>query len=225
MNKDYKKWVRYYLDYCGKYGLPIDGSKSLAQFLGKLKEKRQTELQVRQAGHAITLLHDLHTHSNQTPPSPRAVVIKPDYVKSLRQPSLFAQPALKEPKSEIAIPIHTGSSWEAAVNELVSIIKTNHYSPKTLKSYRHWVLKFKSYRGALAPADLVAEDVKAFLSHLAVTCHVSATSQNQAFNLTFRTKRNVSSKASNVFLIQHNLLKFIGFFWSDPDSTPGIDPD
>jgi hypothetical protein len=33
----YFKWLRYYLDYCSKYHLPDKSSKSLTQFLLKLK--------------------------------------------------------------------------------------------------------------------------------------------------------------------------------------------
>lgn len=40
-------------------GFPEEGSKSLSQFLGKLKEKNQTEVQIRQAEHAVTLYSDL----------------------------------------------------------------------------------------------------------------------------------------------------------------------
>jgi integron integrase len=74
------------------------------------------------------------------------------------------------------------SAWDEAVANLVSIIKTKHYSPKTLKSYRHWVLKFSGYRNDTEPSSLTSDDVKAFLSHLAIKCNVSASSQNQAFN-------------------------------------------
>ena len=51
-HNEYKKWLRYYLEYCNKYVLPEGGAKSLSPFLGKLKEKKQTEIQIRQAGHA-----------------------------------------------------------------------------------------------------------------------------------------------------------------------------
>jgi hypothetical protein len=65
---DYKKWLRYYLDYSTKYGFPDGGSKSLTQFLGKLRQKKQTEDQIRQAGHAVTLYQDLKRLSKKTPP-------------------------------------------------------------------------------------------------------------------------------------------------------------
>jgi hypothetical protein len=41
----YLKWLRYYLDYCAKYGLHAKSSKSLTQFLQKLDQKKQAELQ------------------------------------------------------------------------------------------------------------------------------------------------------------------------------------
>lgn len=69
---DYKKWLRYYMDYCNEYGLQDGGSKSLTQFLGKLREKKQTEVQIRQAGHAVTLYHDLHRDLKEVPHSIRA---------------------------------------------------------------------------------------------------------------------------------------------------------
>jgi hypothetical protein len=65
---DYQKWLRYYLDYCTKYGLPKEGAKSLSQFLGKLRDKKQTEIQIRQAGHAVTLYHDFQRNLKQVPP-------------------------------------------------------------------------------------------------------------------------------------------------------------
>lgn len=59
----YLKWLRYYLDYCSKYHLPETSSKSLQQFLQKLLEKKQTEEQRGQAGHAVSLYLDLEQGS------------------------------------------------------------------------------------------------------------------------------------------------------------------
>jgi hypothetical protein len=39
----YLKWLRYYLDFCHKYQFDDALPRSLAQFIQKLKEKRQTE--------------------------------------------------------------------------------------------------------------------------------------------------------------------------------------
>ncbi len=57
----YKKWLRYYLDFCGKYRHPDLSPKSLTQFLGKLRDKNQTEPQVRQAAHAVSLYLNLNS--------------------------------------------------------------------------------------------------------------------------------------------------------------------
>jgi len=192
---DYKKWLRYYLDYCHKYALPVGGSKSLTQFLGKLKEKKQSEIQIRQAGHAVTLYHDLRRLSKPNPPFTLRETTQSFEVRENRLPLPSALPLVTwKPKPNIGVPTSIKSSWETAVSELVSVIKTKHYSPKTLKSYRHWVLKFKGYKKNVVPKDLGTEDVKAFLSYLAVSCHVSATSQNQAFNALLFFFRNVLKK-------------------------------
>lgn len=55
----YKKWLRYYLDFCEKYKLPARQKESLPEFLGKLQEKRQTKAQQEQAASAIGLFYKI----------------------------------------------------------------------------------------------------------------------------------------------------------------------
>ena len=76
LHNGYQKWLRFYLDYCAKYRFPEGGSKSLTQFFGKLREKKQTDGQIRQAGHAVTLYHDFQRGLKPAPSFIRAV--KPD---------------------------------------------------------------------------------------------------------------------------------------------------
>jgi len=47
----YKKWLRYYLDFCHKYNHESSVKKSLAHshYINKLKEKSQTDQQQKQA--------------------------------------------------------------------------------------------------------------------------------------------------------------------------------
>jgi hypothetical protein len=148
---DYQKWLRYYLDYCAKYGSPVGGSKRLTQFLTKLREKKQTEVQIRQAGHAVTLYHDLQRDLKPVPSThvaakSGALVNGNTGVSSLNSTSYINGVASSGNKSP----------WDLALSELTSTIKTRHYSPKTLKYYRHWVSKFKGYRINVAPMDLSA---------------------------------------------------------------------
>lgn len=70
------------------------------------------------------------------------------------------------------------TQWVRAIAEMTAVIKTQHYSAKTLKSYGHWIWKFQRFKKDTYPVSLTTEDVKAFLSWLAVTCNVSASSQN-----------------------------------------------
>ena len=55
----YTKWLRYYLDFCFKYGFNQSNKESLACFIKKLKEKNQTEQQQKQALHTISIYFDI----------------------------------------------------------------------------------------------------------------------------------------------------------------------
>ena len=72
--------------------------------------------------------------------------------------------------------------WNNAFKDLANEIKVRHYSPKTLKSYSTWVRKLSYYCKVNDPELLTTNDVKEFLTYLAVKQKVSASSQNQAFN-------------------------------------------
>jgi hypothetical protein len=55
----YRKWIRYYLDYCEKYHFSPRDQNSLPRFIGKLREKKQTEQQQIQAAEAIKLYYEV----------------------------------------------------------------------------------------------------------------------------------------------------------------------
>ncbi len=55
----YKKWLRYYRDFCQKYDFPQEHQESLPHFLKKLQDKKQTTAQQEQAAHAISLYYEL----------------------------------------------------------------------------------------------------------------------------------------------------------------------
>src|SRR3990172_6338810 len=56
---DYKKWLRYYLDFCCKYKLQNNNNAHLTYFIKKLQEKNQTIFQQNQAAHAVSLYYEL----------------------------------------------------------------------------------------------------------------------------------------------------------------------
>lgn len=55
----YAKWLRYYLDFCHKYGFPDRETRSLHAFIKKLEEKKQAEYLRKQAYHAVTLFQTM----------------------------------------------------------------------------------------------------------------------------------------------------------------------
>ncbi len=72
---------------------------------------------------------------------------------------------------------------EAVVEKVREMLRIKHYSGRTEKSYLGWTRRFLSYwretGGSGCPTQ---EDVRAFLSHLALRRRVSASTQNQAFS-------------------------------------------
>jgi hypothetical protein len=65
----YKKWLRYYLDFCEKCDFPAHHRESLFEFLGTLEEKRQSKAQREQAASAIGLFYEIYEEkpSSQKP--------------------------------------------------------------------------------------------------------------------------------------------------------------
>jgi integron integrase len=73
-------------------------------------------------------------------------------------------------------------NWEQAERAMAREIQLRHYSVKTLKSYRHWVLGFRRFCAPREVGAVDAPEARRYLEHLAVERGVSASTQNQAFN-------------------------------------------
>ena len=160
----YLKWLRYYLDFCSKYQHEPRNRLSFTPFARKLKDEHQTEQQRKQALDAVSIFYEIQERDGD-------------------QDSL---PVLKNNKAHLSrkkdCPIPTNADWTSIFNGLESEIKIRHYSPKTLTAYRGWARKLQGYTKSKTPRLLSPQDVKDFLTHLAVKRKVSASSQNQAFN-------------------------------------------
>ena len=61
-------------------------------------------------------------------------------------------------------------------------IRLRHYSRRTEDAYVQWILRFIRHSGMRHPRELGAAEVSQFLSSLAVTGRVSASTQNQALS-------------------------------------------
>ncbi|MFP3870485.1 MAG: site-specific integrase [Syntrophobacteria bacterium] len=67
-------------------------------------------------------------------------------------------------------------------------------SPRTSETYMHWTRRFQAYTRSKPPDQLTTEDVKGFLTELAVKRNVAASTQNQAFNALLFFFRHVLGK-------------------------------
>jgi integron integrase len=72
------------------------------------------------------------------------------------------------------------SDSRRVLGELQRLIQTLHYSRRTGEAYAYWVTRFLAHYGARDAADMGADEIRCFVSYLAVSERVSAATQNQA---------------------------------------------
>jgi integron integrase len=66
------------------------------------------------------------------------------------------------------------------VDRLREVLRTAHYSRRTERTYVYWVERFIVHHGQRDPARMGADEIRSFLSHLAVHDRVTSSTQNQA---------------------------------------------
>jgi integron integrase len=59
-------------------------------------------------------------------------------------------------------------------------MRTRHFAYRTEQAYLYWIRRYVNFHQRRHPRELGSSDVEAFLTHLAVDEHVSASTQNQA---------------------------------------------
>ena len=64
--------------------------------------------------------------------------------------------------------------------DLRAALQARHYSRRTEQAYGHWVARFLHFHQDRPPAEMGEAGINRFLTHLAVTEKVSASTQNQA---------------------------------------------
>ncbi|MFZ2960971.1 MAG: phage integrase N-terminal SAM-like domain-containing protein [Candidatus Ozemobacteraceae bacterium] len=120
---------------------------------------------------------------------------RPSSIGCLKEKNPWQQITKRTAEKRVLTPVsQTGSSWLTEYTTLADEIQVRQYSPKTLKSYRLWVNQFQTFTRSKSPGFLDNNDVKEFLSFLAVRQNVSASSQNQAFNALLFFFRHVLHK-------------------------------
>jgi integron integrase len=81
----------------------------------------------------------------------------------------------------IAPPAVTASTLSCLLGRVQLSMRTRHFSRRTEKSYLAWIRRYIVFHNERHPARLGATDITGYLSFLATTRHVSASTQNQAF--------------------------------------------
>src|SRR6266571_4815563 len=100
---EYQKWLRFFLDFSEKYQISGEASQRVSSFLNKLREKHQSEEQMRRAFQAVSLYFEM-IKLEQVPPQ----------VNSSLQPPQPAQESHTAPSEIVKSPLN--------------IVRTSHYS-------------------------------------------------------------------------------------------------
>ena len=157
---DYKKWLRYFLDFCTKYPVPEARPDQVRLFIDKLREKRQTPIQQNQAAHAVSLYFEME-RKRGTPvadfntSTTTSFIPEPQQVRE-RSPSLSQSISPKTTSSvvpaqrprwrlwEDGYAVKSDSpEWDAAIAELAAEIKTRHYSSGSGSSRKRHSRRFR----------------------------------------------------------------------------------
>ncbi len=218
---EYRKWLLYFLDFRTKYPLPRERAVQVKLFADKLRSKGRSDAQVEQAADAVSFFFSSQQRQQNRPVPPHSASVLeavglPGTKSDQGGPSQSALSCNQadlvcEPPNPPAPFDHGGRrkgkfddwrclrksrypAWDSIIERLADDIKTRHYSRKTLQHYANWTRKFEGYLVHKDPAQLSSQDVKSYLTYLAVDCKVSSSTQNQAFNALLFLFRNVLKK-------------------------------
>lgn len=81
------------------------------------------------------------------------------------------------------------------MDQVREVLRYHHYAYKTEQSYCRWIIRYiRFFGGKRHPMDMGAGEVERYLSHLATTMKVSASTQHQALNALVFLYRQVLNK-------------------------------
>ena len=199
-----------------KYPPPDIKSEQVRLFIEKMRSKGKAGKDLHHAAHALSLFFSLQSRRKQValPAEREREAFSAGPVDGQKWSTGENRPLERTTGGDIAQAVRASPAnrpgrkydewwclkktkspeWDAIIEKLAGEIKTRHYSRKTLKAYADWSRKFQIYLKNKPPDGLSAEDVKVYLTYLAVTCRVSASTQNQAFNALLFLFRHILKK-------------------------------
>ena len=80
------------------------------------------------------------------------------------------------------LPPASGSGKPKLLEQVRQLLRLRHYSLRTEEAYLAWIRRYILFHGKRHPRDLGESDVAAFLSSLATSGGVAASTQNQALS-------------------------------------------
>ncbi len=197
----YVQWIRRFILFHNKRHPRELGQPHVTRFLDDLAKNECAPAPARsQARSAISFLYREVLHFPLRSSSRRAANSPPD---NGDPPAISCLPPPLEvkPSSSMAIAAASGTSLQTPppttsptaqnitlpqqpklLDRVHQAIRVRHYSRRTEEAYVHWIKKYIFFHGVRHPQDMGAGEVTQFLSHLAVKCRVSASTQNQAFS-------------------------------------------
>jgi integron integrase len=75
-----------------------------------------------------------------------------------------------------------GKQWNQIIEKMIKVMRLKHLSLNTEKTYTGWNKQFQAFINGKSPTDLSTDDIRSFLSYLAVERKIAASTQNQALN-------------------------------------------
>jgi integron integrase len=77
------------------------------------------------------------------------------------------------------------------LDQMRNVLRLKHMSFRTEEAYIHWIKRFILFHDKRHPKDISAQEIRDFLTHLAVHDHVAASTQNGALNAVLFLYRHV----------------------------------
>jgi len=87
------------------------------------------------------------------------------------------------------------------LEQLSDALRTRHYSYRTEQAYLDWVRRYVLFHQKRHPTTMGAEEIRAFLAHLATNGKVAASTQNQALSAILFLYREVLHKEIEPILV------------------------
>jgi integron integrase len=203
----YAHWVRQLFNRYPDRSRRSLGPTEISDFLESLRlDGSMQDWQVVQARDALILYYEqFRGIPLRTMPKPSAA--SKDLSPTPAPKMVEVSASFPAPKSRTVSPSET-VDWSALKDAVIETLRVKNYALTTERSYWTWIRKFVTHFDGRKPSGMGANEIHAWLGHLAVNENVAASTQNQALN-------------AIVFLYRDVLKQEVGDFSTFPRARMG----